>query len=359
MKYLILSPFAENGLKNSGDDLIICSLTKLLKYKHDIISIAKSTEDKDKTFEKCNMGKYEYLICPAFRWTIGENEEILETRLKYIEKAIRYNIPVYIIGSSWCIYPGIKEQTSFKINSRERNIFEMLIQDKRNYISVRDVLTQKLLFNNFKVEVPMTGDLGLFDLRMIGKGINIKTPFNIAVSLPHNVRHYEDTFHLAAKLKTTLKCEVFITSHQKETKDLKFGNIEYINLSGRADKLEWYNNVTFHVGFRLHAHIWFLRNRKPSLLIAEDGRGFGNLLSFSNLGMHSAPSYIMEMAKKYKYESQVLKNIGMNASINIEKIVNKVQNEISFGYYETIVGLNYIDNVWKDNLWRGNKNGIS
>lgn len=358
MKCLILSPFAKDGLMNCGDDLIIKSLTSLLKISYDIVSVAKSTNDKERTFKNCNIAKYDYLICPGFRWTIGEDEETLEVRLRYIEKAICYNIPVYIIGSSWCIYPGIKEQTTFKINSREKNIFEMLIADKKNYISTRDILTQKLLFNNFKVEVPMTGDLGLFDVNKINKPVEIKEPFSIAVSLPHNVRHYHETFVLAAQLKTKFNCEVFITSHQKEIKDMKFGNIKYINLAGTADKLEWYNNVSIHVGFRLHAHVWFLRNRKPSFLICEDGRGWGNLLSFSKWGIHSAPSYIMELAKKYKYESKVLKNLGANSIIDRERIINIIFSDFLSGYNETVFGLIKIDEVWKNNLWRDKINGI-
>lgn len=356
MRVLILSPYAENGLCNSGDHLIIKSLIDILnnlsqnQINIDVISIAKSTIDKEKIFNNLDMNKYKAIICPGFRWTIGEKEQILTTRLKYIEKAIRLKIPLYLIGSSWCIYPGIEEQTKFKINARESILFGLINENKINYISTRDKFTSDLLYNNFNYDMPMTGDVGLFDLEKIHTPIDIKESLTFAVSLPHNRKHYRETFLLAAKLKTYFKSDVFITSHQKETEKFKFGNIKYINLSGNSNKFKFYDNITFHVGFRLHAHVYFLKKRKPTFLIAEDGRGYGNILSFSKLGIHAAPNYILDYAKKYKYESVLLKNIGKNAMIDIIKVVKMIEDEMFFNYPETKKTFNIIDYIWTTEL---------
>ena len=38
-----------------------------------------------------------------------------------------------------------------------------------------------------------------------------------------------------------------------------------------------YRDCCLHIGYRCHGHILFLRNRRPSFLIAEDSRGIGFL----------------------------------------------------------------------------------
>lgn len=49
--------------------------------------------------------------------------------------------------------------------------------------------------------------------------------------------------------------------------------MEIADLSFSYENYRIYNNVEFHVGFRVHAHLYFLSRRYPSLLIHEDGRG--------------------------------------------------------------------------------------
>ena len=52
--------------------------------------------------------------------------------------------------------------------------------------------------------------------------------------------------------------------------------IAYQDISGGVDKLlELYGQADFHVGYRVHAHIFMSSLRKPSVLLTEDGRGRG------------------------------------------------------------------------------------
>ena len=53
-------------------------------------------------------------------------------------------------------------------------------------------------------------------------------------------------------------------------------DIEIIDLSKGSDRLmQEYNSCDLHVGYRVHAHIYRLSLRKPSILLAEDSRGMG------------------------------------------------------------------------------------
>ncbi|WP_020568345.1 polysaccharide pyruvyl transferase family protein [Neolewinella persica] len=52
--------------------------------------------------------------------------------------------------------------------------------------------------------------------------------------------------------------------------------VDYIDVSGGVEKLiQLYDAADFHVGYRVHAHIFMCSQRKPSVLLTEDGRGRG------------------------------------------------------------------------------------
>jgi polysaccharide pyruvyl transferase WcaK-like protein len=49
--------------------------------------------------------------------------------------------------------------------------------------------------------------------------------------------------------------------------------IEHKNLAYEIKNINIYNDFDLCIGYRLHAHIYFLRKNKPSILLNEDGRG--------------------------------------------------------------------------------------
>jgi polysaccharide pyruvyl transferase WcaK-like protein len=54
------------------------------------------------------------------------------------------------------------------------------------------------------------------------------------------------------------------------------------DLAGDATGLDLYRDVDLHVGYRVHAHLCTLSHRRPSLLVAEDGRGEGQQASLGD-----------------------------------------------------------------------------
>jgi hypothetical protein len=320
-KCLILSPFAENGTKNSGDDLIVKSLIKLItlkKEEYKIISIAKSTKNKEKTFNETNIKEYNILFVPAFRISI-KGQENFNIRLKYIEKAIINKIPIFVIGASWCIYPGFIKQTKLKINSHEETLLKYIVNNELNYLSARDIYTQKLLENN-NIKCNLSGDLALYDILQIKNDLNFNKLNKIAISLPHNVNYYNYCMILKNKIEKIFKCKVYICTHQ-----YMINNKKYIDLSCNSKNLDFYKTIDMHIGFRLHAHLWFLRNRKPTFLIAEDGRGYGHLKTFKDLGIH----------------------ISKLADENIIKIIKE---QINLNFLNTRKVLKKIDNIYYDEI---------
>jgi polysaccharide pyruvyl transferase WcaK-like protein len=55
-----------------------------------------------------------------------------------------------------------------------------------------------------------------------------------------------------------------------------------VDASRDLDALELYGQVDLHVGYRVHAHLCALSRRRPSLLIAEDGRGRGQAVTLAD-----------------------------------------------------------------------------
>lgn len=49
--------------------------------------------------------------------------------------------------------------------------------------------------------------------------------------------------------------------------------METIDLAYSFDNYSKYDEIDMHIGFRVHGHLYFLSNRKPSILLHEDGRG--------------------------------------------------------------------------------------
>lgn len=47
------------------------------------------------------------------------------------------------------------------------------------------------------------------------------------------------------------------------------------DVSGDVNKLDFYQDCDLHIGYRVHAHLYFISQRTPSILINEDGRGLG------------------------------------------------------------------------------------
>ena len=55
-----------------------------------------------------------------------------------------------------------------------------------------------------------------------------------------------------------------------------------VDASRDLGALQLYGQVDLHVGYRVHAHLGTLSRRCPSLLIAEDGRGRGQAVTFAD-----------------------------------------------------------------------------
>ncbi|WP_018931380.1 polysaccharide pyruvyl transferase family protein [Gracilibacillus lacisalsi] len=357
MNYLILSSYFRNGTRNSGDALITTSLEKILynlKGNHVNIDIVYLKEKPRIAKLKTN---YAAILSPSLRITV-EGEKVAPTyRNEYMDFALKHDIPVYVIGAGWKQYPGTKQQSlQLPLAQHEQKLFQ-LINKNKGLISTRDVYTENVLEKHQVSSVGTTGDLGLFDTDLLNTPPKLpKNISTIAISLPHNFYHFDKCREMARYLIRQYDCPVKICCHgyaddtfQQISQKWPEPSIEIVDLSGGANKLDFYKDIDLHVGFRLHAHIWFLRNRKPSLLLAEDGRSTGHLETISGLGYSVSPISARVFSEFFPIETDQLKSTFQREEPT-NAMYQLLEDEITSGFKATKNSLVKIDALWQKKM---------
>ncbi|WP_431801168.1 polysaccharide pyruvyl transferase family protein [Halobacillus andaensis] len=366
MSYLILSSHAKTGSRNSGDDLINKSLIDMLKkLKGEEITYDVFSYRDNQLADLTDMHQYKAVLAPALRPSVERQDQTIFPlkRPLLLDKARNHNIPVFAIGAGWGSYPGIFKQAKHQTLDQKDKAqllyhFGQPGTAAKGWISCRDLTTEILLKNNGIQCKGTTGDCALFDVNKIGRKAKLpKVIKSIAVSLPHNQQHWEATYQLALELKNTYSCPIYLTVHgyYGEFSNIVNSNWNHnhfmiMDLSGGARNLSFYETIDVHIGFRLHAHIWFLRNRKPSLLIAEDGRGMGHLLTLNGLGYSAASKTTRQKAKEQiTFTKEEMVKEKQNTP-PISKAVQMFKKEQESEYPVTVGSLAKIDQLWKEKM---------
>ncbi|MEY4367626.1 MAG: hypothetical protein RLZ28_1041 [Actinomycetota bacterium] len=172
------------------------------------------------------------------------------------------------------------------------------VHDNIKLSSVRDHVTLSILNGMGLKNVSMTGCPAWYDLEFISKDFTYRAnPKRIVFSLP--AKPQPETFGTLAWLSDRFpNAEKYLALHHgwRPSKSEKgnamrnwhfqvaaFGAIrgfKTVSIADGLDKmLELYGGADLHVGFRVHAHLLMLSQRRASILIAEDSRGVGQIAS--------------------------------------------------------------------------------
>lgn len=219
----------------------------------------------------------------------------------------RIKVPITIMGAGWHALPGTWEDSrDYQFTNLTQKLLERVASDGAG-LSVRDYRSLNALDRAGISGGMMTGCPALYVPEMIGKdfkGFPADGIQNLVFSLGVNfigsaalerqakavISGLRSAFP-AAKLTVAFHHSIDFESlkesygagqdlsarrHQQIVKWLEAEDIAYTDISGSADKLlALYEAADFHVGYRVHAHIFMCSRRKPSVLITEDGRGRG------------------------------------------------------------------------------------
>lgn len=115
-------------------------------------------------------------------------------------------------------------------------------------------------------------------------------------------------------------------------------NITIEDISGDCEKFKYYDDCDFHIGFRVHAHIYNLSRGNISILLNEDARGIGvnNALGVRNIDLKEYSRFaknvdeylIYKLDNYFDYLDQTLSSQYISVSQRIETYYDVMKNHI-------------------------------
>jgi flavodoxin len=273
--------------KNIGDHLIGFRAKELLKkyVDEDILELDRK-ENLDNYLDEINSSKA-LILCggPAYNEKIYPNIYKLCTNLDDIK------VPIIPFGLG--LSKSTINEKEFKF-SEESITFIKKIHSSVTYSSCRDNMTKDMLETINVNNVIMTGCPVWYELSSIGKSFKQNNKLEkVVFTTPAHPMRLLQTLKLMLLTKKNFRNAVIYNSfhrgfyHESLLKVHyslsylimaifgKFLGFKNIDVSKKLSDLDLYKECDFHLGYRVHAHLFFLSNRIPSILINEDIRGKG------------------------------------------------------------------------------------
>jgi hypothetical protein len=363
-RYVILT----GGKNNAGDFLIAHRSKKLfqnLRPDREILEY-KAWEPLGKTeLEAINESNALILVGgPAIQPTMYPGIYPLCSNLDAIK------VPIIMMGLGQKLKRGTWESTHDYILTPDTKKLLSRVSSSGYISSVRDYHTFNILTLNSCKNVIVTGCPALYDDRFINKSpaypnkVN-KVAFSLGVSfvidrakeailkkliIALRQRFKQSTFEVVFHhsldkdifYKAYGKNEIHHSRHLEFSKWLDTQSISYVDVSGNAKNLmTYYENVDLHVGYRVHAHIYMNSISKPSILIAEDGRGAAlrRVIGDVILNQPNQPGFVDRLLQ-VAYRKR---RSPYSADRLILDVQNQLDYEIDNGYPRSMMSRSLID----------------
>ncbi|OOE91912.1 polysaccharide pyruvyl transferase family protein, partial [Salinivibrio sp. IB643] len=277
-KNILLTTFPETTTKNVGDAMISDSFVKLLNQHVDVFNFVTVFRGTD--LDKLDLRYIKNIFAPGFSVVPGTHPKNYKL-FKDINRLKDFRF--YPAGCSYQHFHPSDGSFENRLYDAKSISFLKYLNELFGPLPVRDKKIEQLM-SSLSVSSIYSGDLVLFDPDLIDspyKGINKIE--SLAFSVQHKEKYIDQSISIIKALISALpETKIYITFHGEENlvtdKIKQFANeysIECVPLSGSSQQLDFYNSIDFHVGYRLHGHISFLRRRKPSILFVEDARAYG------------------------------------------------------------------------------------
>lgn len=302
--------------KNVGDYLIGSRARKLLrKFVDDEIVELDRFQRLDSQLEVINKSRM-LVLCggPAYTENIYPGIYPLTNPVSAIK------VPIVPFGLGWCGQPA-NHPERFIFNESSQKFLEAIHSDIR-YSSCRDEITLSVLRRHGYQNVMMTGCPVWYDLPSMGKGLQLPTFNRIIYTTPASVRLVRQNSQIMSLLRRSFpKAEIVCSFHRGILPDSHTSiktsigyslmaaeayrhGLKVVNASYSLEKINFYRDFDFHVGYRVHAHLDFISRRNASILINEDGRGQGMVRALGLTELNSSDPQLIEsvenLINKYK-----------------------------------------------------------
>ncbi len=306
--YIILS----GAIKNVGDFLIFDRSKKLLKkfVSENLIEYNRQ-KPLDDILDVVNSSRG-IIICggPGF----GENAYPIIYPLVRNLKDLR--VPITTLGVGWS-GKHVNEISKFKFTEKTKE-FLNYVEQSSNYFSCRDIATERILKTSGYNKVLMTGCPVWYDIEKLNCNFETKEETKkIVFTTPADIRLIGQVIRVINLLKEKFPdSEIVASYHRGINKDkytshsaalsynlsakyAKLKGLKVIDVSYNLDKIDFYKDCDLHIGYRVHAHLYFLSKRLPSILISEDGRGVGMSETFSLPVINISDKNMIKNLSKY------------------------------------------------------------
>jgi len=271
--------------KNVGDYLIHSRARKLwahLRPDLDVVSVPR--------WEKIELPQdaQALILCGG----PGFTSRMIETVFPIAQSALERDIPFSGLALGWQGLPA-KSPDGFSMTARSAGALRRAVE-AGGPISVRDDVTQRIA-NQFGIETIRTGCTAWYSVPHLGqapaiseqdpKSLVFTTPAQMgnareAVEVMRMLRRRFPNTRLIASFHRGIDRDALTTAKQSrafrmQAKAAGRLGFEVLDVSYDLAKIGFYREIELHVGYRVHAHLDFVSRRTPSVLISEDGRGYG------------------------------------------------------------------------------------
>lgn len=275
--------------KNMGDFLIeqrSLALLKSVKGDENVELIPRWEVPNDETLKKLSKAKAIILAGGPFY------KQNVPFENKVFQKIKDLGVPIVFMGggSKYRVCQEFKVPTKLKSTS-----IDYLEEVQKNApLTCRDHVTERMLRSNGLSNVLMTGCPVWYDLKKIGfEGEFPKEIKKVVLSLPQDFALKNQASDLIVQTRKRFKdAEIYcsfnrgieVDEHTPEEESLVLkqflkvceeNSVHATDTSYDLKKIEFYHDCDIHIGYRVHSHIYFLSQKKPSYLISEDSRGVG------------------------------------------------------------------------------------
>ncbi|WP_053384188.1 polysaccharide pyruvyl transferase family protein [Leucobacter celer] len=276
---------AHGAKKNVGDYLIHSRARKLWTHVvpgAELVSIPR--------WEKIDLPEDAQLL--VLCGGPGFTPRMVEGVFPVVQNALERSVPVSGLALGWQGLPK-RNPGSFAMTARSVSTLRS-IADAGAPISVRDDVTQEIA-QQFGIETVRTGCSAWYSVPHLGTDPAPPTeePRTIVYTTPAHAANTREsisvmrmlrkkfpganliaTFHRGIRpdAQTTRRQSLPLVTQAAAARALGF---EVRDVAYDLEKIGFYRDVDLHVGYRVHAHLDFVSRRTPSVLISEDGRGFG------------------------------------------------------------------------------------
>ncbi|ANO50454.1 polysaccharide pyruvyl transferase family protein [Woeseia oceani] len=303
-KYTVLSTYpGHRSSANVGDHLISVALEKLVRREQgnvEFLSIFRE-DPLDDYIDEIN--RTAAILLPAF--PIRDGIPLYPGCYRLTDNLDRIKVPMVPVGANWNVYPGDAYSRKTTQYSQETTRFLHRVASGISQFSCREYLLMDVLRKHGIENTVMTGDPSWYDPDFFGTPIHRPSHIDTLVFSPPLSAFYGD---LAVQCLDLLKdmfpdatryCAFHLTDpaaspfdDKSMTNDASMrpdvarknamirayaaeAGYEVLEMAGDSKKLDFYRDCDLHVGFECHAHLSFIRQRRPSVLISEDARGVG------------------------------------------------------------------------------------